>query len=664
MDRLHSFFVFNHEIPSNAIFGEYQFSLVFISYVIATLAAFVAIAVLRQINLQNPSSIRWGRWVGAMVMGVGIWTMHFTGMIAFKMNMEHTYNVALTIVSLLIAILFSYTVFYNITRDTLTPVRVLLTSPLMGVGVALMHYTGMAAMEMKGTIKYLPDLFILSFIIAVIASAASMCIMYLVITINKNKDLCHFIAAMIMGLAVCGMHYTGMEASVFIPRYDCILSPNNTPIGLVTTIIIFSLFLIGVTFFLLLTARKSKDAIEHERLFTQTIIDAMPEPIFVKDINHVWVAGNQAFWTMMGGPAEKFVGKNDHSMFPPEQRAVFFEQDDVVIKTGKININEESITDSKGLTIVALTTKSPLTFSDGTLGLVGVVRDITERKKNEDELKQHRDNLQFLVEKQTKKIRKEFERNIRLQIESRMNSEKSARDKSEFLSNMSHELRTPMHAILNYANMGLKCLSLGKDKSEKLQKYLGNIQLSGNRLLGLLNNLLDLAKMESGKMSFIFVQEDLRDVIKYTQVELDSLLKEKHLSMTMDIVSQSTKAIFDKQRIIQLMVNILSNAIRYSPEKATINIILSDTNLPLGGEALCCSIANSGDNIPESELETIFDKFIQSSKTKTGAGGTGLGLAISREIIEAHGGKIWAKNDISSGVTFSFILPKKQLKKQ
>ena len=165
-------------------------------------------------------------------------------------------------------------------------------------------------------------------------------------------------------------------------------------------------------------------------------------------------------------------------------------------------------------------------------------------------------------------------------------------------------------------------------------------------------------------MSFIFVQEDLRDVIKYTQVELDSLLKEKHLSMTMDIVSQSTKAIFDKQRIIQLMVNILSNAIRYSPEKATINIILSDTNLPLGGEALCCSIANSGDNIPESELETIFDKFIQSSKTKTGAGGTGLGLAISREIIEAHGGKIWAKNDISSGVTFSFILPKKQLKKQ
>jgi signal transduction histidine kinase len=238
-------------------------------------------------------------------------------------------------------------------------------------------------------------------------------------------------------------------------------------------------------------------------------------------------------------------------------------------------------------------------------------------------------------------------------------AEKAVIAKSEFLSNMSHELRTPMHAILNYANMGMK--RLGKEEPEKLEKYFNNIQTAGNRLLGLLNNLLDLSKMESGKMKFTIAHENFKDVLDYVQMELDSLLKAKQLEVVLDIATADTNAMFDKPRVIQVLVNIFSNAIRYSPENGIIQATFYDACLPDGGNALCCSISNDGDTIPRDELETIFDKFVQSSKTKTGAGGTGLGLAISREIIEAHGGIIWAENLEEKGVVFRFLLPKQHV---
>lgn len=238
-------------------------------------------------------------------------------------------------------------------------------------------------------------------------------------------------------------------------------------------------------------------------------------------------------------------------------------------------------------------------------------------------------------------------------------AESAAMAKSEFLSNMSHELRTPMHAILNYANMGLK--RLDKEEPEKLVKYFSHIHTAGNRLLGLLNRLLDLSRMESGKMQFTITHEDFREVIDYVKIELDSLLVSKNIEVVTNITAANTKAMLDKSLIIQVFINILSNAIRHSSPRGIITVTLEDAKLEDGHDALRCSIANDGETIPDNELEIIFDQFVQSSKTKTGAGGTGLGLAISREIIKGHGGKIWAENRNTTGVVFSFLLPKENI---
>ena len=226
--------------------------------------------------------------------------------------------------------------------------------------------------------------------------------------------------------------------------------------------------------------------------------------------------------------------------------------------------------------------------------------------------------------------------------------------KSEFLANMSHELRTPMHAILSYAKMG--GASPAETAFPEIQTYFKNIGMAGQRLLGLLNNLLDLAKLESGKMPFKMATGDFSAVLEQALLEMNPLLQEKSLTVTTDIATPNTALVCDKARMVQVIINLLANSVKYSSKGDSIIVSISDAKLPNGKEALCCSIADNGTSIPESELQSVFDKFIQSSKTKTGAGGTGLGLAICREIVEAHGGKIWAENRSPKGVMINFMI--------
>lgn len=242
----------------------------------------------------------------------------------------------------------------------------------------------------------------------------------------------------------------------------------------------------------------------------------------------------------------------------------------------------------------------------------------------------------------------------------RIVAEEHARAKADFLSNMSHELRTPMHAIMNYGNMALKRIHQIKIDDERVDKYLNNIQVSGGRLLALINALLDLSKMESGRMQYMFEEDAFTKVIEQSYAELESLFKKKNLKFKLE-APEDVMACFDTHRMIQVVVNIFANAIRYAPEKSAITVRLFEPELikTAGMPMLQCSIYDEGRGIPEGELERIFDKFIQSSKTTAAAGGTGLGLSICRQIVEAHRGRIWAENvSEGQGAVFHFTLPK------
>ncbi len=241
-------------------------------------------------------------------------------------------------------------------------------------------------------------------------------------------------------------------------------------------------------------------------------------------------------------------------------------------------------------------------------------------------------------------------------------AEAANKAKSEFLANMSHELRTPMHAIMGFATMGKK--ETDGTNLESLGEYFGLIHDSGKQLTSLLNDLLDLSKLEAGKMSYDMRPNCLHTTARKVIADLEPLIKDKQLQLEVNEPAVETTAVFDQQRIGQVIRNLLHNAIKFSPEGGRIRLdIQHAAQAPdpetawAGVPAIGMTIMDQGIGIPENELSMIFDKFMQSSKTKTGAGGTGLGLAICQEIICAHRGEIRAANTTEGGAIFTFNIP-------
>ena len=222
--------------------------------------------------------------------------------------------------------------------------------------------------------------------------------------------------------------------------------------------------------------------------------------------------------------------------------------------------------------------------------------------------------------------------------------------KSEFLANMSHELRTPLHGILSFAGFGIRRHE--STTAEKLLEYFLRIRESGETLLFLLNDLLDLAKLEAGKLAFEFEPTDVPALVDSVVSEFRSQAQEKDLVIAWAAPQFPETASLCQQRIKQVIRNLISNAIKFSPQGGAVTTTLEHT-----GTEWSFRVEDEGPGIPVDELEAIFGKFVQSSETKTSAGGTGLGLAICREILAGHGGRIWAENRREGGALFAFELP-------
>ncbi|KPA17439.1 multi-sensor hybrid histidine kinase [Candidatus Magnetomorum sp. HK-1] len=235
--------------------------------------------------------------------------------------------------------------------------------------------------------------------------------------------------------------------------------------------------------------------------------------------------------------------------------------------------------------------------------------------------------------------------------------------KNEFISNMSHEFRTPMQAILHCSKSGIKNIdSLSK---EKIYDYFKHIKDAGNRLMPLLNDLLDLSRLESGKHIYRFKTMSIEPVIDIAISELQQMFQNKNIQPIVQMKNDQLKACFDQDKIVQVLQNLLSNAINFSSKKN--NVYIHVENLPENEDKpdIKISVIDQGIGIPKDELEVIFDKFVQSSLTRSSSGGIAMGLSICKRIIHDHGGLIWAENNNPKGSVFQFILrgSRKQIKK-
>ena len=245
--------------------------------------------------------------------------------------------------------------------------------------------------------------------------------------------------------------------------------------------------------------------------------------------------------------------------------------------------------------------------------------------------------------------------NVRLfgeiQDKSRQLAEAS-QHKSQFLANMSHELRTPLNAILGYAELILD--SVYGDTPDKMREVLDRIQRNGRHLLGLINDVLDLSKIEAGQLNLSLADYSLKDVVQSVYTAVEALAKEKQIALKVEVSPHLPAACGDERKLTQVLLNLVGNAIKFTDTGEVAIKAFA------GNGAFTVAVRDTGPGIAEPEQAKIFEEFQQADLSITKKkGGTGLGLAIAKRIVELHGGRIGVESSPGQGSTFSFTLPTK-----
>nr|WP_211209730.1 PAS domain-containing protein [Uliginosibacterium gangwonense] len=359
--------------------------------------------------------------------------------------------------------------------------------------------------------------------------------------------------------------------------------------------------------------------------FLQSIFNSVPNPLFVCDAELRYLMVNRAYLDAVEQPVEAVIGHLTEDFLSPEIVARSGDEGQWLREAQDGDVHEREITfnshhGAKRWFMVRQVCTRGIEDQRIVLGMASEITCLREAETRWFQAKEA--------------------------------AEKANAAKTEFLANMSHELRTPMHAILSFARIGQERASV--ESVARLRGYFSRIVSSGERLMGLLDSLLDISKLESGRMTLRFDKVDLVHVLDEVLAEFEALLAARQLRVARYIEGTSVVR-GDGLLLGQVIRNLLSNAVKYSPPEAQMDIRMAPY-LKVEGDVqhhmLEFAVADRGVGIPEGEQDLIFEKFVQSSLTRSGAGGTGLGLAICKEIVALHGGEIFACCRLGGGAEF------------
>lgn len=646
--------------------GSYNLWLVALSYLVAVVASYTALELASRVAHARGAARGWLA-AGAISMGIGIWTMHFIGMLAFSLPMAFQYDVGITLLSLLVGIAAAAFAISVASRKSNSIAQILLSGLVLGAGIAAMHYTGMAAMEMDATIVYDLKIVALSVLIAVAAACAALWIMFTLIE-NRSRYLLllKFGAALVMGIAICGMHYTGMVAADYLPAGDVMaMDHSGDHAWLASTIAAMTLVILGFTHLTLFFDRRlqmqqlQSEKAEQEKVQLSELLDESSNEIYFFDSeSHRFVRVNRGALDNLGYTAEEI-----RTMTPLDLKSDFdvASFNDLLrpLRNGERNeLLFETRHRRKDGSEYPIQVHLQLSRRTEPPMFVAIITDIAQRKDLESQLMQAQ-KMQSI---------------------------------GQLAAGIAHEINTPAQFVgdnTRFVQDAFKDLIELSNSFRKLYSAARNNEISPE--------LLDevASSMEAADVEFLTdevptaIDQSLDGISRISNIvramkefshpggkEFEAMDLNSAVRNTITVASNEWKYVADieteladslppvmcfQQEVNQVILNLIVNAAHAieagrdenSDEKGVIRITTraAETDVEV-------AISDTGCGIPDDIRERIFEPFFTTKEVGKGSG-QGLAMAYAT-IVDKHQGQLLVDSTPGKGTTFTVRLPLKR----
>lgn len=744
-------------IPADSILldGSYNLALVLLSLLIAILSSAAALVSV-ELSRQNP--LRWqqqlGLLAGSISLGIGIWSMHFIGMLAFRLCTPVDYAANITLLSLLPSVLASWVALNLLQREQIKALQLISGGVLVGAGIGAMHYSGMAAMQMAVQLRYDPGYFALSIVVAIIMATLALWIRFGVRSWQNRLPSwqLNLLSGIVMGLAISAMHYTGMLAARFVAPvgFTAVVEvANSQQMALIVTSVSVLVTLLVLLLQAVMKFYHAKHSSENSAARLSAIMDTALDAILTVDQSGHIVDYNKAASLLFRCSEHSLAGRHFSTLVPPEiaadyqailaqsqstsssgllgtERKLSILTDDGEQRPVRLALNRTELNGQR-LYVACLSDISAqlkaeqslqlseqkfrsliqnipgaayrclpdqywsmLFISDAVESLCGypahdfllptprlswadlivdedntLVNAISHDSSFQLEYRiRHRDgSVRWMLEhgdalrdEQGNLIaldgfimditeRREMEEQLRL---AKQQAEQAAEVKTTFLANMSHEIRTPLNAVIGFTEL----LRENPNTSEA-PRYLATVQQSAKSLLVLLNDILDSAKLEKGKLELEQTDFNLTELLDNVVSTLWVEARKKQLELKLILDPKLKPYYFGAaDRLRQVLLNLLGNAIKFT-ERGTVTMEVSTS-----ANGVQIAIRDTGIGIAPERLSRIFDPFTQADASMSRRfGGTGLGTTISKQLVELMGGALTASSVQGEGSCFTVSLP-------